>query len=160
MPLLVRIWALKVPWSLPPVMWRSKASVARVAVLGIVGTSKTTIVVSLLTGVSVAVALGFDFTNGMHDSANSVATIVATRVLSPMQAVAQITLLLALCAGLFDKVSLDRMIDAQKVVAATTEQMLPEMLARLQGTETLSDADRTEITEIARKSLVEFQPKS
>ena len=35
----------------------------------------------------VAVALGFDFTNGMHDSANSVATIVATRVLTPIQAV-------------------------------------------------------------------------
>ena len=41
----------------------------------------------LLVGIIVAVALGFDFTNGMHDSANSVATIVATRVLSPMQAV-------------------------------------------------------------------------
>ncbi len=41
----------------------------------------------LLVGIIVAVALGFDFTNGMHDSANSVATIVATRVLSPIQAV-------------------------------------------------------------------------
>jgi PiT family inorganic phosphate transporter len=29
----------------------------------------------------------FDFTNGMHDAANSVATIVSTRVLSPKQAV-------------------------------------------------------------------------
>jgi PiT family inorganic phosphate transporter len=35
----------------------------------------------------VAVALVFDFTNGMHDSANSIATIVSTRVLSPRQAV-------------------------------------------------------------------------
>ena len=34
------------------------------------------------------VALAFDFTNGIHDSANSVATIVSTRVLSPKQAVA------------------------------------------------------------------------
>jgi PiT family inorganic phosphate transporter len=33
------------------------------------------------------VALAFDFTNGMHDAANSVATIVSTRVLSPKQAV-------------------------------------------------------------------------
>ena len=41
----------------------------------------------LLVSIIVAVALGFDFTNGMHDSANSVATIVATRVLTPMQAV-------------------------------------------------------------------------
>ena len=35
----------------------------------------------------IAVALAFDFTNGMHDAANSIATIVATRVLSPRLAV-------------------------------------------------------------------------
>ena len=34
------------------------------------------------------VALTFDFINGFHDAANSVATVVATRVLSPLQAVA------------------------------------------------------------------------
>jgi len=33
------------------------------------------------------VALAFDYTNGMHDAANSVSTIVSTRVLSPKQAV-------------------------------------------------------------------------
>jgi PiT family inorganic phosphate transporter len=33
------------------------------------------------------VALVFDFTNGMHDAANSISTIVSTRVLSPRQAV-------------------------------------------------------------------------
>ena len=36
----------------------------------------------------VAVALAFDVINGFHDSANSIATIVSTRVLSPKQAVA------------------------------------------------------------------------
>ena len=36
----------------------------------------------------VAVALLFDFLNGMHDAANSIATIVATRVLKPAHAVA------------------------------------------------------------------------
>jgi PiT family inorganic phosphate transporter len=35
----------------------------------------------------IAVALVFDFINGFHDAANSVATVVATRVLSPFQAV-------------------------------------------------------------------------
>ena len=35
----------------------------------------------------IGVALLFDFLNGMHDAANSVATIVATRVLPPMYAV-------------------------------------------------------------------------
>ena len=32
-------------------------------------------------------ALAFDFTNGIHDAANSIATIVSTRVLTPLQAV-------------------------------------------------------------------------
>jgi inorganic phosphate transporter, PiT family len=36
----------------------------------------------------IAIALVFDFFNGFHDAANSVATVVTTRVLSPIQAVA------------------------------------------------------------------------
>ena len=36
----------------------------------------------------ILVALGFDFFNGFHDAANSIATVVSTRVLSPSQAVA------------------------------------------------------------------------
>jgi inorganic phosphate transporter, PiT family len=35
----------------------------------------------------VLLALGFDFTNGIHDAANSIATVVSTRVLTPLQAV-------------------------------------------------------------------------
>lgn len=37
--------------------------------------------------VVIVLALGFDFTNGIHDAANSIATIVSTRVLTPLQAV-------------------------------------------------------------------------
>jgi PiT family inorganic phosphate transporter len=36
----------------------------------------------------IAVALAFDYVNGFHDAANSIATVVATRVLSPGAAVA------------------------------------------------------------------------
>ena len=42
----------------------------------------------LLVIVIVMVALVFDFINGFHDAANSIATVVATRVLTPLQAVA------------------------------------------------------------------------
>ena len=35
----------------------------------------------------IVVALGFDFLNGFHDAANSIATVVSTRVLSPQKAV-------------------------------------------------------------------------
>jgi PiT family inorganic phosphate transporter len=41
----------------------------------------------LLIGILIGVALLFDFLNGLHDAANSVATIVSTRVLSPLYAV-------------------------------------------------------------------------
>src|SRR5579872_3671471 len=37
--------------------------------------------------VIVLVALGFDFLNGFHDAANSIATVVSTRVLPPLWAV-------------------------------------------------------------------------
>jgi PiT family inorganic phosphate transporter len=35
----------------------------------------------------IVLALLFDFVNGFHDTANAIATVVATRVLSPMQAI-------------------------------------------------------------------------
>ena len=40
----------------------------------------------LLVGL-IAVALAFDFLNGLHDAANSIATVVATQLLSPVAAV-------------------------------------------------------------------------
>ena len=42
--------------------------------------------IGLLVGL-IALALVFDFLNGLHDAANSIATIVSTRVLSPKAAV-------------------------------------------------------------------------
>ncbi|HET7436378.1 MAG TPA: inorganic phosphate transporter [Thermoanaerobaculia bacterium] len=41
----------------------------------------------VLTVAIIAVALAFDYINGFHDAANSIATVVSTRVLSPGQAV-------------------------------------------------------------------------
>ncbi|MDP9423569.1 MAG: inorganic phosphate transporter [Pseudomonadota bacterium] len=45
------------------------------------------IALPLLLGL-ILIALAFDFLNGLHDAANSIATIVATKVLTPPQAVA------------------------------------------------------------------------
>jgi PiT family inorganic phosphate transporter len=41
----------------------------------------------ILVGVTILLALIFDFINGFHDAANSIATVVSTRVLSPRWAV-------------------------------------------------------------------------
>ncbi|TIL45460.1 MAG: inorganic phosphate transporter, partial [Mesorhizobium sp.] len=45
-----------------------------------------TLAFPLLVGL-IGVALFFDFLNGLHDAANSIATIVSTRVLRPQYAV-------------------------------------------------------------------------
>ena len=42
----------------------------------------------LLFGLVVATALAFDFTNGFHDTANAMATTIATKALRPKTAVA------------------------------------------------------------------------
>jgi inorganic phosphate transporter, PiT family len=50
----------------------------------------------------VLVALAFDFTNGFHDAANSIATIVATGVLKPAQAVMWAAIFHVLALLVFD----------------------------------------------------------
>jgi inorganic phosphate transporter, PiT family len=49
----------------------------------------------------VAVALSFDFINGFHDAANSIATVVSTRVLSPGKAVVWAAFFNFLAAAVF-----------------------------------------------------------
>ena len=52
-------------------------------------------------GITILVALIFDFLNGFHDAANSIATIVSTRVLSPKLAVVWAAVFNFLAAFLF-----------------------------------------------------------
>lgn len=49
--------------------------------------------IPLLLIVIILVALVFDFTNGAHDCANAIATVVSTKVLSPRTAVMMAALL-------------------------------------------------------------------
>jgi inorganic phosphate transporter, PiT family len=49
--------------------------------------TETTIIALPLLIALIALALAFDFLNGLHDAANSIATVVSTRLLSPAQAV-------------------------------------------------------------------------
>lgn len=59
----------------------------------------------LLLVLIVAVALVFDFTNGAHDSANAIATVVSTKVLSPRTAVLMAASLNLIGAMLGDQVA-------------------------------------------------------
>ncbi len=70
-------------------------------------------------------ALVFEYINGFHDTANSIATVVATKVLSPMQAVALaagMNLIGALAGTAVAKTIASGLIDAQ--VVEVTSQVL------------------------------------
>ena len=51
------------------------------------GVSMTTYAPFLLLGVALLIALGFEFVNGFHDTANAVATVIYTNSLDPHVAV-------------------------------------------------------------------------
>ena len=77
---------------------------------------------------------------------------------APLSAPAQITVLLALTAKLFDSVPLDRMPAAQKAVEAAAGAIPADARARLESADAFSDQDRETIVEIARQALAPFQP--
>jgi F-type H+-transporting ATPase subunit alpha len=78
---------------------------------------------------------------------------------APVSMPAQIAVLLALTANLFDAVPLDRMTDAEHAVHEAAVNIPAEVSARFETTDKLSDEDRKAIIEIARESLAPFQPK-
>jgi F-type H+-transporting ATPase subunit alpha len=78
---------------------------------------------------------------------------------SPVSVPAQIAVLLALTAELFDDMPLDQMTDAEQTVREAAAEIPTEVSARFETADTLSDEDRNMIVEIARKSLARFQPK-
>jgi F-type H+-transporting ATPase subunit alpha len=78
---------------------------------------------------------------------------------SPVAVPAQIAVLLALTADLFDPVPLDEMIKAEEAVQLAAEKIPTEVCARFETAEKLSDEDREAILEIARQALAPFQPK-
>ncbi len=76
---------------------------------------------------------------------------------APVGVPAQIAILLALTADLFDDLSLDRMTDAEQAVREAAAKIPAEVRERLDTAEQLSAEDRETIIDIARKSLAGFQ---
>jgi F-type H+-transporting ATPase subunit alpha len=72
---------------------------------------------------------------------------------------AQIAVLLALNARLFDRVPLDQMTDAEHALHEAAADIPADVRERLNTADKLSDADRETIIQIATKSLARFQPK-
>ena len=78
---------------------------------------------------------------------------------APVSVPAQIAVLLALTAELFDRVPLDQMTDAEHALCEAAADIPAEVRERLDTADKLSDEDRKAIIEIARKALARFQPK-
>jgi F-type H+-transporting ATPase subunit alpha len=78
---------------------------------------------------------------------------------APVSVPAQITVLLALTANLFDPVPLEQMTDAGHAVQEAAAAIPAEVSARFETAAKLNDEDRKTIIEIARKALAPFQPK-
>jgi F-type H+-transporting ATPase subunit alpha len=78
---------------------------------------------------------------------------------APVSVPAQIAVLLALTAKLFDHVLLDHMTDAEHAVRTAAADIPRDVAARFNSADKLSDEDRQTIIEIARQALTPFQPK-
>src|SRR5437773_1468498 len=83
---------------------------------------------SLTLLIVIVLALLFDFSNGWHDSANAIATVVSTRVLSPLTAVLLAGVLNV--AGAFMSTAVAKMVGGGIVEAAVvTESVVASALA-------------------------------
>ena len=78
---------------------------------------------------------------------------------APVSVSAQIAVLLALTANLFDPVPLDQMTAAQKAVREAATKIPADVVERFDTEAKLSDDDRKLIIEISRQALVPFQPE-
>jgi F-type H+-transporting ATPase subunit alpha len=79
--------------------------------------------------------------------------------LAPVPVPAQLALMLALTAGLFDAVPLDRMAEAERAVLDAAGHALPDdLVQRLLTADQLADADRAAVVALARGAIARFLP--
>jgi F-type H+-transporting ATPase subunit alpha len=78
---------------------------------------------------------------------------------SPVGVSAQIAVLLALTAELFDRIPLEQMTAAEHAVDRAAANIPTEICARFESAHELSADDRNAIIDIARRALTPYQPK-
>jgi len=78
---------------------------------------------------------------------------------APVSVPAQIAVLLALTAELFDRVPLDQMTEAEHALREAAADIPADVRERLVTADKLSDEDRETIIQIGRNALARFQPK-
>ena len=78
---------------------------------------------------------------------------------SPVSVPAQIAVLLALTAELFDPIPIDQMTEAEQAVREAAAGIPAQVCAQFETAAKLKDEDRQTIIEIARRALASFRPK-
>jgi F-type H+/Na+-transporting ATPase subunit alpha len=78
---------------------------------------------------------------------------------TPVPVTMQITVLLALTAGLLDPIPLEQVAEAERALHEAAATFPGDLAARLETEKTLSDADRSAILDVARRVTARFQPK-
>jgi F-type H+-transporting ATPase subunit alpha len=75
----------------------------------------------------------------------------------PVSMVEQIAVLLALTAGLFDPLPLERVAEAEKALRSAAAGIAPDVAGRFSSADKLSDSDRKVVIDIANRALAPFQ---
>ena len=86
--------------------------------------------------VILVLGLAFDFINGFHDAANSIATVVSTRVLSPRAAVVWAAAFNFIAFKVFETRvagSIAKGVDPAKITEADAKKILAEAPAKKRG---------------------------
>lgn len=100
-----------------------------------------------------------EITSKNIEHGRKIRTCLKQQEFSPVPVSAQITVLLALTAGLFDTVPLERMNAAERVVTEAAANISADLVARFETAKQLSDEDRAKILAIAAKALDGFNEK-
>jgi F-type H+-transporting ATPase subunit alpha len=100
-----------------------------------------------------------DSTRKIIDHGRRIRACLKQPEFSPVSVPAQIAVLLALTAELFDSVPMDQMTEAERAVRDAASTIPADMSTRLATAAQLSADDRTTIIDIARLALAPFQPK-
>jgi len=77
----------------------------------------------------------------------------------PVAVAEQIIVLIALQAGLFDQMSLDKVPDGELALQKALATLSKDVAGRLMSEDKLSDQDHKAIVELAKATLAGFQPK-
>jgi F-type H+-transporting ATPase subunit alpha len=99
-----------------------------------------------------------DATRKTIDHGQRIRTCLNQPESKPWSMVEQICVLLALTAGLFDPVPLEKVKDAEGALQKAAAQIPAEIAGRFATADKLSDADRKAVLEIATRTLAPFLP--